>query len=137
MGDLKIKYNNSKEFTEEQLQDLFLSVEWSSGNYPDKLKVAMKNSHTVFSAWDGDKLVGLINCLSDGIMTAYFHYLLVMPQYQDKEIGRKLVALMLEEYKNYARKVLIAYDKEIGFYQKCGFKMGKSTTHMSITYLTT
>lgn len=134
---MEINYNNNKVFTADQLQDLFLSVEWSSGNYPDKLQVAMENSHTVFSAWDREKLVGLINCLSDGVMTAYFHYLLVRPQYQDKEIGRKLVALMLEEYKDYPRKVLIAYDKEIEFYQKCGFKMGKSTTPMSITYLTT
>jgi len=100
---MEIKYNNNKIFTADQLRDLFLSVEWSSGNYPDKLQVAMENSHTVFSAWDGEELVGLINCLSDGVMTAYFHYLLVRPQYQDKEIGRKLVALMLEEYKDYAR----------------------------------
>jgi len=134
---MEIKYNNNKIFTADQLRDLFLSVEWSSGNYPDKLQVAMENSHTVFSAWDGEELVGLINCLSDGVMTAYFHYLLVRPQYQDKEIGRKLVALMLEEYKDYARKVLIAYDTEIGFYQKCGFGMGKDTTPMTITYLTT
>jgi len=44
---------------------------------------------------------------------------------------------MLEQYKDYARKVLIAYDKEIEFYKKCGFEMGKSTTPMAITYLTT
>jgi len=88
---MEIKYSNNKEFTADQLQSLFLSVEWSSGNYPDKLQVAMKNSHTVFSAWDGEELVGLINCLSDGIMTAYFHYLLVkaaVPRQRDwKEIS--------------------------------------------------
>jgi len=65
-----------------QLQDLFLSVQWSSGNYPDQLQIAMTNSHRVISAWNGDQLVGLINALSDGVMTAYFHYLLVHPDYQ-------------------------------------------------------
>lgn len=134
---MKITYKTIKNFTTEQLQDLFLSVKWSSGNYPDKLQVAMENSHTVFSAWDGDRLVGLINCLSDGIMTAYFHYLLVRPEYQDKGIGKELINLMLNTYQDYARKVLIAYDKEVGFYEKCGFEKGEGTTPMFITYLTT
>nr|WP_243686765.1 hypothetical protein [Methanobacterium formicicum] len=33
-----IKYKNIKDFKEKELEDLFLSVEWDSGNYPDKLK---------------------------------------------------------------------------------------------------
>lgn len=52
-------------------------------------------------------------------------------------IGRTLVALMLEKYQDYARKVLISYDAEVGFYQHCGFAVGTGTTPMSITYLTT
>ena len=41
--------------------------------------MAMANSDTVFSAWDGDALIGLINVLDDGVMNAYVHYLLVAP----------------------------------------------------------
>lgn len=44
---------------------------------------------------------------------------------------------MLEKYQDYARKVLISYDAEVGFYQHCGFAVGTGTTPMSITYLTT
>lgn len=132
-----ISYSNIKDFSEKDLQELFLSVGWSSADYPDKLKVAMQNSHKVVSAWEGDKLVGLMNCLSDGVMTAYFHYLLVMPDYHNMGIGRTLVNMMLEEYKDYARKVLIAYDNEINFYKHCGFEIGKEKTPMFITYLTT
>jgi hypothetical protein len=54
-----IQYKTIKEFSEKELQDLFLSVDWSSGHYPDRLVIAMKNSSSVFTAWDGDKLVGL------------------------------------------------------------------------------
>lgn len=103
----------------------------------DRLQVAMRNSHSVISAWDGSQLVGLMNCLSDGIMTAYFHYLLVRPEYHDRGIGRTLVQKMLEQYQDYARKVLIAYDEEIAFYQRCGFEAGTGKTPMQITYLTT
>lgn len=134
---MEIKYSNIKEFDKQQLQDLFLSVQWSSGNYPEQLQIAMKNSHRVVTAWDGEKLVGLINALSDGIMTVYFHYLLVHPDYQAAGVGKRLVSLMLEEYKDYARKALIAYDKEIAFYKRCGFEEGTGKTPMFITYLTT
>jgi GNAT superfamily N-acetyltransferase len=53
-------------------------------------------------------LVGLINSLSDDVMMVYFHYLLVRPEYQGIEIGKELVKLMLEEYEDFARKVVIA-----------------------------
>lgn len=132
-----IEYRIAKDFTEQELGTLFLSVEWSSGNYPDKLVIAMKNSDHVISAWDGKKLVGLINALSDKVMTVYFHYLLVMPQYQSKGIGKELVDRMLEEYKDFARKGLIAYNEEIEFYKKCGFEPHEDKTPMFITYLST
>lgn len=134
---MAITYSEQREFDPRQLQELFLSVGWSSGNYPDDLALAMRNSHSVVSAWDGDRLVGLMNALSDGAMTAYFHYLLVMPEYQSQGIGRRMVSQMLDQYESYARKVLIAYDREIGFYEKCGFELGGGKTPMFVTNLTT
>ena len=77
---MTIEYKNIHDFSEQDLKDLFLSVEWSSGHFPDKLVVAMKNFKTVISAWDGDKLVGMICAMDDGIMNAYVHYLLVRPR---------------------------------------------------------
>jgi len=134
---LSIVYKSTKAFDPNDLQDLFLSVEWASGHYPDKLVIAMKNSGAVFTAWDNDKLVGLINAIDDGIMTAYVHYLLVHPKYQEKGIGRKLVRLISEKYKEYLRIVLIAYDLEVGFYQSCGFTVGEKKIPMFITSLWT
>jgi len=132
-----IEYKTTKDFTEKELETLFLSVNWSSGKHPDKLKIAMNNSDTVISAWDGTKLIGLINALSDKIMTVYFHYLLVMPEYHSQGIGKTLVNKMLEVYQPYARKALIAYNSEIEFYKKCGFVPHDDKKPMFITFLTT
>ncbi|MGM9707785.1 MAG: GNAT family N-acetyltransferase [Prevotella sp.] len=121
----------------QQLEELFLSVEWSSGHYPDKLAIAMKNYETVYTAWDGDRLVGLISAMDDGIMTAYIHYLLVRPDYQGKGIGKELLEKTKEKYKDYLRIVLTAYNKECGFYERCGFFKREDETPMFITELWT
>lgn len=130
-------HGKERTLTSAQLEELFLSVEWSSGHYPDKLSVAMRNYATVLTAWDGDRVVGLISAMDDGIMTAYIHYLLVRPDYQGKGIGKILLERIKEKYKDYLRIVLIAYNKECGFYEHCGFKKGKDETPMFITELWT
>ena len=64
----EIKYKNTHKFSKKELEVLFLSVGWSSGEFPEKLVIAMKNYDTVFSAWNGDELVGLVCVMDDGIM---------------------------------------------------------------------
>ena len=115
---MTIEYKNIHDFTEEQLKRLFLSVEWSSGQYPDKLVVAMKNFDTVYSAWDGNKLVGMLCAMDDGIMNAYIHYLLVDPEYQNKAIGKTLIEMAKKKYQNYLRVGLIGYNDKRSFYEK-------------------
>lgn len=134
---MEITYKNIHDFKQSDLQELFLSVEWSSGHYPEKLVIAMKNFETVYTAWDKDKLVGLICAMDDGVMTAYIHYLLVNPDYQDMGIGKKLVEKMKDRYKDYLRIVIVAYNEEIGFYESCGFEKADGASPMFITELWT
>lgn len=132
-----IKYYNKHNFTESELKDLFLSVEWSSGNYPEKLVIAMQNFKFVYSAYDEDKLVGLICVMEDGIMNAYIHYLLVNPAYQKVGIGRTLVEAVKEHYKDYLRIAVIGYHKAIKFYESCGFTKSEESFPLFITSLWT
>lgn len=132
-----IVYKDIHEFSSAELERLFLSVEWSSGHFPEKLVVAMRNFHTVYSAWDGDKLVGMICAMDDGVMNAYVHYLLVDPAYHGQTIGRTLVGMVKEAYKDYMRIVVVAYDDEVHFYEACGFEKSRDASAMFITSLWT
>ena len=134
---MRIIYKDTHDFRKEELQELFLSVEWSSGHYPEKLVIATQNFKTVYTAWDKDKLVGLVCAMDDGIMTAYIHYLLVNPAYHHRGMGKKLVEMMKEKYQDYLRTVLVAYNSEIGFYESCGFKRAEDASPMFITELWT
>ena len=132
-----MQIKDTHDFTPGQLQDLVLSVEWSSGHFPDKLAIAMRNVKTVFSAWDGDKLIGMICAMDDGVMNAYVHYLLVRPEYQGKGVGQQLVKQMKAQYKDYLRIVVVAYNKEVAFYEHCGFSRATDARPMFITELWT
>ena len=134
---MQIIYKDTHTFDQAALQELFLSVEWSSGHYPEKLAAAMTHFETVYSAWDGDRLVGLICAMDDGVMTAYVHYLLVHPNYQHQNIGEHLVERVKEVYKDYLRIVIVAYNEEIGFYEHCGFQKADDASPMFITSLWT
>jgi GNAT superfamily N-acetyltransferase len=132
-----IEYRDTHDYTKEELERLFLSVNWASGHFPDKLVVAMKNYETVFSAWANNVLVGLICAMDDGIMNVYVHYLLVDPTFQGKGIGHRLVDMVKEKYKDYMRIVVVAYDNELHFYENCGFKKKTEASAMCITSLWT
>lgn len=133
---MEIYYASSKEdISAEELQELFLSVGWESGKYPTELLQAIQGSHSIVTAWDEERLVGLINALSDGTLTVYFHYMLVHPSYQSKGIGKGLMSIMLERYKGYGSKVLISYPHAVDFYNKIGFKTEDGATPMFISEL--
>lgn len=134
---MMIHYQDIHDFDREELKRLFLSVDWSSGYYPDKLVIAMKNFKTVYSAWDDQKLVGMICVMDDGIMNAYVHYLLIDPDYQGLKIGRTLVEMVKQYYKDYLRIIVIGYDEELSFYENCGFVKSEVSSPLFITSLWT
>ena len=132
---MNIVYKDTKHFTAIQLERLFLSVEWASGYFPNKLTIALRNFDTVYSAWDGDKLVGLVGALDDGIMNAYVQYLLVDPAYFGNDIGKTLVSKIKQKYVNYMRIAIIAYNEEVDFYEKCGFVKNDGASPLFISAL--
>lgn len=133
---MKITYSETKEFTEEQLKELFLSVEWKSGDYPDRLARGMRQSSHVISAWDNKRLIGLVRALDDGETVAFIHYLLVNPQYQDEHIGTELMNRLMKKFKNHLYIKIIPSDPNtIPFYEKFGFQQYDHYSAMVIARL--
>lgn len=112
-------YTEEKKFTQEQVQKLFLSVGWVSGNYPQRLYKALMHSSTVLTVWDDEKLVGLTRVLDDSEMLAQIHYVLVHPKYQGKGIAGKMIDYIKEKYKDYVYIEGMPEDKaNVPFYVK-------------------
>ena len=117
----KIRYEFQKDIPRDQVIALYKSVEWSSAEKPDLLLKALRNSHTVVTAWDGERLVGLGNAISDGHLVVYYPHLAVHPEYQSKGIGTEIVKLMQKKYHDFHQQSIIADGKAVEFYKKCGF----------------
>ncbi|WP_295094713.1 GNAT family N-acetyltransferase [uncultured Catenibacterium sp.] len=128
-----IQYTEEKKFTQKQVEELFLSVGWVSGQHPERLYQALMHSSTVFTAWSNDQLVGLLRVLDDGGMMAYVHYVLVNPEYQGQGIAGHLVNLMKEKYADYFYiEVMPEESKNASFYEKFGFKVMNDGVPMQI-----
>lgn len=120
---MSIIYTDTKYYTSNDLQELFQSVGWLSANYPKRLKKALDNSETVFTAWDEEKLVGLVNAIDDSELTAYIHYLCVNPEYQGQDIGKNLLQRIKDKYKEYLYIILIAENEDlVKYYSQNGFE---------------
>ena len=119
-----IHYKESKEIKQTDIEFLYSSVKWTNyTNDLEKLKKAIKQSLSVITAWDGEKLVGLIRAVGDGETILYIQDILVHPDFQNKQIGTALMSQMLNQYKNIRQKVLLTEEAPDvrHFYQKFGF----------------
>ncbi len=115
-----IKYTNNMSCTKEELSELFLSVNWNSGKYPDKLYESIKNSTYKIFAYDDSRLVGMVAGLSDECINLFISYLLVNPEYHNNKIGTTLLH-EITTIKNFNRIELISEIKDKDFYLKNNF----------------
>ncbi|NLP26115.1 MAG: GNAT family N-acetyltransferase [Clostridiales bacterium] len=129
-----IIYKLGKKFNKDQITQLFVSVNWDSAKYPDKLYNGIISSETIISAWHSDNLVGLMTAISDTEMNVFFPYLLVHPSHQKRGIGGMIVKYMLEQYEGIIRKILICSNKNVAFYEKYGFVKKNEEQPMMIIY---
>lgn len=129
----EITYTDQKRFSQDDVERLFLSVGWVSGRYPQRLHKALMGSSCVLTAWDDERLVGLVRVLDDGELTAYMHYVLVDPAYHGQGIASRLVEMAKKRYRDYLYlEVMPEESKNASFYQRLGFNVMEDGVAMQI-----
>ena len=121
---MEITYTEERNFTPQQVAALFLSVRWVVGKYPDRLYKALMNSSRVITAWDGDRLVGLIRVVVETLHLGLDLGRLVHPDYHGRGIAGHLLEMVKDVYKSYLYiNVMIGESKNAPFYEKHGFNI--------------
>lgn len=129
---MKIVLSETREIPIGSLISLYSANKWSSADKPDLLHKALVNSHSLISAWEDGRLVGIGNAISDGHLVVYYPHLLVHPDYQGKGIGQLIMARMQEKYRHFHMQLLTADGRAVDFYAKVGFKKAGNTVPMWI-----
>ena len=118
--DIK-KYEN---FHLEEIINLYQSVGWT--NYLERggmLEEGYGNSLCGLGAYDSDRLVGIIRAVGDGRTIVFVQDIIVLPEYQRKGIGTKLLKAVVEKYKDVYQIELLTdnTEKTKTFYRSVGF----------------
>lgn len=85
----------------------------------------LHNSFCYIVCYDDNKVVGLINVISNYTTDAYIQDLMVLPPYQRKGIGSKLIELAIAYIqKNDISSITLVFEEKLrSFYEKFGFKI--------------
>ncbi|MGE4506326.1 MAG: GNAT family N-acetyltransferase [Desulfovibrionaceae bacterium] len=88
---------------------------------PEKLRLAFERSALVRFAKDGERLVGMARAISDGVYQAVIYDVCILPEYQGKGLGSRLVASLMEALPGLT-VLLYAVPGREGFYGRHGFE---------------
>lgn len=127
-----IHYSETRELPQERVLALYRANQWSSAEKPELLHKALLASHSLLTAWDREKLVGLGNAISDGYLVVYYSHLLVLPDYQGRGIGTELMRRLMAHYVGFHQHILVADAQALDFYRRFGFKRAGKTEPMWI-----
>ncbi|MET3699403.1 acetyltransferase (GNAT) family protein [Bacillus oleivorans] len=102
-------------------------VGWLNPPNPEIHLKLLKNSDKFVIAIDEqtNKVIGFITAISDGVLSAYIPFLEVLPEYQNKGIGKELVKRILKELENLYMIDLTCDENLQPYYEEFG--MIKST----------
>jgi predicted N-acetyltransferase YhbS len=89
---------------------------------PDIFAGMLQNATLTVTAWDGGRLIGIARSLTDFTYVAYLSDLAVDAGYQNKGIGRQLIAETRARLKPECMIVLLAAPQANDYYAKVGFE---------------
>ena len=123
--ELEIQYNHEKP-GETEIFQLFQTTGWNEyfKLTPAELHRAVAESWDAVCAREGQKLVGFGRTISDGILHALIVEMIVLPDYQGKGIGSRILEELVGqcEAEGIRDVQLFCAAGKAGFYEKYGFE---------------
>lgn len=92
---------------------------------PAQLERTWARSYATLLAYADGRLVGAARAISDGEREALIVGVVVLPSYQRKGIGSRMMAALTEAVKGTAILLTCEEDENVSFYEKAGFRTHK------------
>ena len=121
---MNIEIREYTDFDLDEITGLYQAVGWT--NYTARagmLREAYEHSLCVLGAYLGDRLIGLLRAVGDGVSVVFIQDLLVLPEFQGQGVGKKLLHTVMDRYKTVYQMELLTDDteKNASFYRSAGF----------------
>ncbi|TVQ53885.1 MAG: GNAT family N-acetyltransferase [Phycisphaerales bacterium] len=99
---------------------------WPAPPSPEThLRILRGSAHVVLAVdRSAGRVVGFVNALSDGVISAYLPLLEVLPAYRRLGIGRELVTRMLHKLEDHYMIDIVCDPDIVPFYERLGFARG-------------
>jgi ribosomal protein S18 acetylase RimI-like enzyme len=109
---------------------------WPNPPSKQKHRLILKNSYKSIVAIDEDskKIIGFVNAICDGVLSAYIPLLEVLPSYQKQGIGSELIRQMLNELKDIYMVDLCCDGELVPFYEKLNMIKSHGMIHRNYEY---
>ena len=110
-------------YDETEILTLYRSVGWSNYyEHPEMLAKSFDHSLCILSAWEEDRLLGLIRAVGDGHSIVFIQDLLVHPDHQRRGVGTALMRELLRRYAHVYQIQLVTdnTEKTKAFYRSMG-----------------
>ncbi len=114
----RLDFSFQKEIDPEKLLPLMQQTGWGSKRTSAGLQKMLDATPMKLGVWDGDRLVGFVRALSDGIYRSLIEDVVVDEPYRRQGIATEMVRLILEKLGGVEDKYLFG-DKPI--YYRAGF----------------
>lgn len=103
---------------------LYGAVGWT--NYiarPDTLRAGYEGSLAAWGAFAGDKLVGVVRVVGDGVTIVFVQDLIVAPSHQRRGIGAQLMQAVMNRFSDVYQMELLTDDGSgaCALYERLGF----------------
>jgi ribosomal protein S18 acetylase RimI-like enzyme len=106
------------DLSEDDLAGFF--VGWPTPPSPAQHLAVLHGSYRVVVARSQDTVVGFVNMISDGVLTAFIPWLEVRPEFQGRGIGTELMRRVLAEAEHLYSVDLVCDEELRPYYERLG-----------------
>ncbi|MHA0041046.1 GNAT family N-acetyltransferase [Deinococcus sp. PEB2-63] len=91
---------------------------------PDTFLRLLRGSYRVVLAVNDGQVIGFVQAVSDGVLTAYIPLLEVLPEWQGRGVGRALMTRLQDELRHLYAVDLCCDDHLVPYYEALGMRRG-------------
>ena len=117
-----VDYSFDREIKLEQLQGLLRQTGWANQRSIEGIQTMLDGTPLTLGAWEGDRLIGFVRVITDGIYRALIDDVVVEESKRGTGIGSELMRRIIERLAEVEEVFLHCGEQVVSFYEQHRFE---------------